>query len=78
MLHLAREQLYAEADHRRPDASISLAKACLLIALEEEAAAHQEVLQDSHMSLTHLEALVDDVQPASVRDQPEPSDGAPR
>ena len=78
VLHLAREQLYAEADHTRPDTAISLAKACLLIALEEEAAAHQEVLQNSYVSLTYLEALIDDVQPTTVRGQTEPSDAAPR
>lgn len=66
MLHTAREQLYAETDHRRPDSNISLVKACLLIALEEEAAADQELRSINNSSTaTWLETLIHEVQPAS-------------
>lgn len=70
MLQAAREQLYAETDQRRPDHAISLAKACLLVALEEEAAADQELLTNSSNTATWLEALIDDVQPASANKKP--------
>jgi hypothetical protein len=40
-------KLFLQTVHGRPDASISLARACMLIALEEEAAMDAELLQGS-------------------------------
>ena len=50
----AREQFESEVDQGRPDSQISLAKACLLIALEEEAAVEADLLQQKVKHLTPL------------------------
>ena len=47
-------------DHRRPDAHLNLAKACMLIALEEEAAVEDELLQNGRDEITWLKVLSED------------------
>ncbi|DBA77701.1 TPA: hypothetical protein ACH3X2_008400 [Trebouxia sp. C0005] len=56
----AREQFRSEVDHRRPDAHLHLAKACMLIALEEEAAFEDELLQNGRDEITWLKVLSED------------------
>lgn len=56
----AREQFRSEVDHRRPDAHLNLAKACMLIALEEEAAVEDELLQNGRDEITWLKVLSED------------------
>ena len=65
----ARDQFHAEVDHRRPDAHINLAKACMLIALEEEAAIEDNLLQNGRAEITWLKVLSDDIQHGSDYDQ---------
>ena len=47
---------------RKPDAHINLAKACMLIALEEEAAIEDNVLHSHNDELAGLRILSSDVQ----------------
>ena len=58
----ARQQLEAEVDVKKPDAYINLAKACMLIALEEEAAIEDDVLHSRNEELAWLRGLSTDVQ----------------
>lgn len=58
----ARQQFQAEVDPGRPDAQVNLAKACMLISLEEEAALEEEVLQSNSSEVAWLSLLSDDVQ----------------
>ncbi len=58
-------------DHRRPDAHLNLAKACMLIALEEEAAIEDEMLQSGRDEITWLKVLSEDIhqQDSAEREQ---------
>lgn len=58
----ARKQFEAEVHAGRPDAQVNLAKACMLIALEEEAAFEEEVLESSSNDVAWLNLLSNDVQ----------------
>ena len=58
----ARTQFQAEVDPQRPDAHVNLAKACMLIALEEEAAIEEALLQSNSRELAWLNVLSSDVQ----------------
>ena len=64
----AREQFESEVDQGCPDSQISLAKACLLVALEEEAAVEADLLQQKVKQLTPLHKSQ---QPST---QPQPQD----
>lgn len=44
-------------DPGRPDAHINLAKACMLIALEEEAAIEDQILHSNSSELTWLNSM---------------------
>ncbi|DBB00582.1 TPA: hypothetical protein ACH3X3_002277 [Trebouxia sp. C0006] len=56
----AREQFRGEVDPRRPDAHLNLGKACMLVALEEEAAFEDELLQNGRDEITWLKVLSED------------------
>lgn len=58
----ARKQFQAEVHAGRPDAQVNLAKACMLIALEEEAAYEEELLQSNSSDLAWLNLLSKDIQ----------------
>ena len=58
----ARDQFQVEVEYRRPDAEINLAKACMLIALEEEAAFEDDILHNSSSEMAWLKVLSNDVQ----------------
>lgn len=58
----ARQQFQIEVDIKKPDAYINVAKACMLIALEEEAAIEDDVLHSSSEELAWLKVLSNDVQ----------------
>ncbi|KAK9829669.1 hypothetical protein WJX72_007262 [[Myrmecia] bisecta] len=58
----ARQQFEAHTAPERLDDDINLAKVCMLVALEEEAAHEQDILEQSKESLTWLEVLDKDVQ----------------
>jgi len=47
-------------DPRRPDAHLNLGKACMLVALEEEAAFEDELLQNGRDEITWLKVLSED------------------
>lgn len=57
----ARKLFQAEVDLKRPDAYINLAKACMLMALEEEAAVEEDVLHSSSSELAWLKALTSNI-----------------
>lgn len=58
----AQKQFQAEVEVNKPDACINLAKACMLIALEEEAAIEDHILHSSSDELAWLKVLSSDVQ----------------